>query len=428
MTRVESIPPRPIRNHVVGHNAHHGGCAGSEFPKDDATSTVSVAFVASVHEETSGSTSSGLLPAHCRKLSSLPSQSQPQSQQLRTQVSAPSASQHPKFASLFAKKKKNFRTTIPPTAQEEPEDTIMSIEKVLPDQQVVSAKKTHRKRTPQRKAGQTSGRWTNQEHQAFLDGLKEFGREWKKVATRIPTRTSAQIRSHAQKYFAKLQRDQETIMNLNSSAITENQNGMMEPPRHQQPLTPSVQQKMERLMADPQAVQREVEDTLQALREHYRRLQAQLERKQQQQQQGSIGGFPRKPMLLQPAAPIIAPEETEVEVSSVGSRKRTLQDMELESTTSSQQQVQQQVQQQQQDHDDHSSVTTNISASVASLDNEELIALHVLGGALPRNDSHSSMRDLTSAVASALYKQDSPASSKTTKTVQSPTKDNNNQE
>lgn len=305
----------------------------------------------------------------------------------------------------------------------------MSIEKVLPDQQVFSAsKKTHRKRTPQRKAGQTAGRWTNQEHYAFLDGLKEFGREWKKVATSIPTRTSAQIRSHAQKYFAKLQRDQETIMNLNSYATSGNQNGMMERPPPQQPLTPSVQNKMERLMADPQAVQREVEDTLQALREHYRRLQAQLERKQQQQQQqGSIGGFPRKPMLLQPAAPIIAPQETEVGVSSVGSRKRTLQEMELESTTSCQQQVQQQ-QQQQQDHDDHSSVTTNISASVASLDNEEMIALHVLGGALPRNDSHASMRDLTSAVSSALYKQDSPASqqSKKIKTIESPTKDNNN--
>jgi SHAQKYF class myb-like DNA-binding protein len=49
----------------------------------------------------------------------------------------------------------------------------------------------------------TSGRWTAEEHNAFLRGLKIFGREWKKVVTCIPTRTSAQIRSHAQKYFAK---------------------------------------------------------------------------------------------------------------------------------------------------------------------------------------------------------------------------------
>lgn len=48
-----------------------------------------------------------------------------------------------------------------------------------------------------------SGRWTATEHNAFLRGLRIFGREWKKVVTCIPTRTSAQIRSHAQKYFAK---------------------------------------------------------------------------------------------------------------------------------------------------------------------------------------------------------------------------------
>ena len=47
----------------------------------------------------------------------------------------------------------------------------------------------------------TSGRWTSAEHEAFLEGLKIYGREWKKVANCIPTRTSAQIRSHAQKYL-----------------------------------------------------------------------------------------------------------------------------------------------------------------------------------------------------------------------------------
>jgi SHAQKYF class myb-like DNA-binding protein len=53
------------------------------------------------------------------------------------------------------------------------------------------------------------GRWTEQEHQSFLAGLRLYGREWKKVAAKIKTRTSAQIRSHAQKYFAKLARDDE---------------------------------------------------------------------------------------------------------------------------------------------------------------------------------------------------------------------------
>lgn len=37
------------------------------------------------------------------------------------------------------------------------------------------------------------GRWTREEHEAFLLGLKEYGREWKKVADMIPTRSSAQV-------------------------------------------------------------------------------------------------------------------------------------------------------------------------------------------------------------------------------------------
>jgi len=55
--------------------------------------------------------------------------------------------------------------------------------------------------------GKHVGRWTREEHEAFLLGLRTYGREWKKVAQNIKTRTSAQIRSHAQKYFAKLSRE-----------------------------------------------------------------------------------------------------------------------------------------------------------------------------------------------------------------------------
>jgi SHAQKYF class myb-like DNA-binding protein len=52
----------------------------------------------------------------------------------------------------------------------------------------------------------TNGRWTEEEHEIFLAALAKYGREWKKVATHIPSRTSSQVRSHAQKYFAKLQK------------------------------------------------------------------------------------------------------------------------------------------------------------------------------------------------------------------------------
>ncbi len=37
------------------------------------------------------------------------------------------------------------------------------------------------------------GRWTRDEHEAFLRGLTLYGREWKKVADLIPTRSAAQV-------------------------------------------------------------------------------------------------------------------------------------------------------------------------------------------------------------------------------------------
>ena len=47
----------------------------------------------------------------------------------------------------------------------------------------------------------TSGRWTEEEHAAFLRGLALWGRVWTRYQAIIPTRSPAQVRSHAQKYF-----------------------------------------------------------------------------------------------------------------------------------------------------------------------------------------------------------------------------------
>jgi SHAQKYF class myb-like DNA-binding protein len=49
-----------------------------------------------------------------------------------------------------------------------------------------------------------TGRWTNEEHILFLKGLEQYGKGWKKIAKLIKTRTVVQIRTHAQKYFQKL--------------------------------------------------------------------------------------------------------------------------------------------------------------------------------------------------------------------------------
>lgn len=46
-----------------------------------------------------------------------------------------------------------------------------------------------------------TGRWTRSEHERFLAGLKRYGKEWKRVASSVRTRTVVQTRTHAQKYF-----------------------------------------------------------------------------------------------------------------------------------------------------------------------------------------------------------------------------------
>lgn len=67
--------------------------------------------------------------------------------------------------------------------------------------------------------GNHAGRWTRQEHENFLVGLNQHGREWKKVALYVKTRTPAQIRSHAQKYFAKLERDDPDAQRLSAAKL-----------------------------------------------------------------------------------------------------------------------------------------------------------------------------------------------------------------
>lgn len=52
-------------------------------------------------------------------------------------------------------------------------------------------------------------RWTEDEHDRFLEALRLYGRAWQRIEEHIGTKTAVQIRSHAQKFFTKLEKEAE---------------------------------------------------------------------------------------------------------------------------------------------------------------------------------------------------------------------------
>ena len=51
-----------------------------------------------------------------------------------------------------------------------------------------------------------SGRWSQEEHQKFIEGILKYGNEWRKVQKIIKSRSSTQARSHAQKFFLRIKK------------------------------------------------------------------------------------------------------------------------------------------------------------------------------------------------------------------------------
>ena len=58
-----------------------------------------------------------------------------------------------------------------------------------------------------------TGRWSAEEQAAFVAALHTYGKDWHRIQAAVPTRSDAQIRSHAQKFLTKLEKKQNTHKN-----------------------------------------------------------------------------------------------------------------------------------------------------------------------------------------------------------------------
>ena len=78
----------------------------------------------------------------------------------------------------------------------------------LPDNKFkLKPEQSYKKETKASRLGKSTGRWTHKEHILFTEGLKIYGKNWKKVESYIGTRTGTQIRSHAQKFFNRVKKE-----------------------------------------------------------------------------------------------------------------------------------------------------------------------------------------------------------------------------
>ncbi|KAG9408863.1 hypothetical protein AC1031_020708 [Aphanomyces cochlioides] len=98
---------------------------------------------------------------------------------------------------------------------------------------------------------ESNGRWTRQEHERFLFGMKLFPNgPWKHVAVIVKTRTVRQLRTHAQKYRAKLARHEKKLQRLEQTVLDDNMGKVL-------PRKPTNRPKIEPIKFTDSSIQQE---------------------------------------------------------------------------------------------------------------------------------------------------------------------------
>lgn len=53
------------------------------------------------------------------------------------------------------------------------------------------------------------GAWTEEEHNRFVEALRLYGKDWPAIAAYVQTRSSIQVKSHAQKFLKTLSKSED---------------------------------------------------------------------------------------------------------------------------------------------------------------------------------------------------------------------------
>jgi SHAQKYF class myb-like DNA-binding protein len=146
---------------------------------------------------------------------------------------------------------------------------------------------------------EATGRWSHKEHSAFKEGLAQYGRDWKAVASMVGTRTAVQVRTHAQKHFQKVQKEtaQERQQGRQHERYPEQQHQQHQQKRKLDQMQHSTQMQqcgqMELQLALGQALQQQAQSMIQLRQQQQHQLQHQLQHQHQHQLQHQLQHSPQ---------------------------------------------------------------------------------------------------------------------------------------